>query len=98
MDPWTPRLPDSIRSSLSVPQGQVAVQEALELALDAETKAYEFFDQALPQISEQDVRELFDELRQEEIEHQDLVKKVMDKVETEPDFDPDDFVDEPIGH
>jgi rubrerythrin len=76
----------------------MSVQEALELALDAETKAYDYFDQALPQISDDDVRKLFEELRQEEIEHQDLVKQVMGKMETEPDFDPDDFVDEPIGH
>jgi rubrerythrin len=73
----------------------MSVQESLELALDAETKAYEFFDRALPQITDPDVKELFEELRQEEIEHQDLVKKVMDEVESEPDFDPDDFVDEP---
>jgi rubrerythrin len=76
----------------------MSVQEALDLALDAETKAYEFFDQALPRISDSDVKELFEELRQEEIEHQDLVKKVMSKVEQEPDFDPDDFVDEPHAH
>jgi rubrerythrin len=75
----------------------MSVQEALELALDAETKAYEFFDRALPQITDSDVRDLFEELRQEEIEHQDLVKKVMAKVEQAPDFDPDDFVDEPVG-
>jgi rubrerythrin len=52
----------------------------------------------MPEISDDDVKELFAELRQEEIEHQDLVKKVMAKVETEPDFDPEDFVDEPVGH
>jgi rubrerythrin len=52
----------------------------------------------MPEISDDDVKELFAELRQEEIEHQDLVKKVMAKVETEPDFDPKDFVDEPVGH
>ncbi len=75
----------------------MSVQEALELALEAETKAYEFFDQALPRISDSDVKELFEELRQEEIEHQDLVKKVMAKVEAGPDFDPDDFVDSPVG-
>jgi rubrerythrin len=73
----------------------MSVQESLELALDAETKAYDFFDRALPQITDPDVKELFEELRQEEIEHQELVKRVMDKVESEPDFDPDDFVDEP---
>jgi rubrerythrin len=76
----------------------MSVRQALELALAAETKAYEFFDRALPQISDEDVKKLFAELRQEEVEHQELVKKVMDKVEHEPDFDPEDFVDEPIGH
>ena len=75
----------------------MSVQESLELALDAETKAYEFFDQALPRIADSDVKELFTELRQEEVEHQDLVKKVMARVEQEPDFDADDFVDEPKG-
>jgi rubrerythrin len=76
----------------------MSVQQALELALDAETKAYEFFDKAMPQLADDDVKALFAELRQEEIEHQDLVKKVMETVETEPDFDPDDFVDGPVGH
>lgn len=75
----------------------MSIQDALELALDAETKAYDFFDQALPAIEDPDVRELFTELRQEEIEHQDLVKKVMAKVPGEPDFDPEDFVDGPVG-
>jgi rubrerythrin len=75
----------------------MSVRQALELALDAETKAYQFFDQALPRISDRDVNSLFQELRQEEIEHQDLVRKVMAKVDTEPDIDPDDFVDAPVG-
>ena len=75
----------------------MSMQEALELALDAETKAYDFFDRALPQIEDVDVRDLFAELRQEEIEHQDLVKKVMAKVPEDADFDPDDFVDGPVG-
>ena len=75
----------------------MSIQDALELALDAETKAYDFFDRALPSIEDPDVRELFTELRQEEIEHQDLVKKVMAKVPEEPDFDPEDFVDGPVG-
>lgn len=75
----------------------MSVEEALDLAKDAESKAYEFFDKALPQIDNDDVRELFVELRQEEIEHIDLVEKVRAKVGTEPDFDPDDFVDPPQG-
>ena len=75
----------------------MSVEEALDLAKDAENKAYEFFDKALPQIDDTTVRELFVELRGEEIEHIELVEKVRAKVETEPDFDPDDFVDPPQG-
>ena len=75
----------------------MSVEEALDLAKDAENKAYEFFDKALPRIEDSDVRKLFVELRQEEIEHIELVEKVRTKVEIEPDFDPDDFVDPPQG-
>ena len=73
----------------------MSVEEALDLANEAETKAYDFFDAALPELEDSEVRELFAELREEEIEHINLVKKVREKVQTEPDFDPDDFVDEP---
>ncbi|HOC43390.1 MAG TPA: ferritin family protein [Thermoanaerobaculales bacterium] len=75
----------------------MSMEDALELALDAETKAYQFFDQALPEIDNPEVRELFAELLQEEIEHMDLVKRVMAAVPEEPDFNPDDFVDAPVG-
>ena len=68
------------------------------MADEAEKKAYEFFDAALPELEDSEVRELFAELREEEIEHIDLVKKVRDKLGTEPDFDPEDFVDAPHGH
>ena len=75
----------------------MSMQDALDLALDAETKAYEYFNQALPEIKNVEVRELFAELLQEEIEHMDLVKKVMASVPQDPDFDPADFVDAPVG-
>jgi rubrerythrin len=76
---------------------KLSLKDALDLALDAETKAYNFFDQALPEIKNAEVRELFAELLQEEIEHMDLVKKVMAKVPQDPGFDPADFVDGPAG-
>ena len=75
----------------------MSMEDALELALDAETKAYNYFDRALPEIKDPTVRELFAELLQEEIGHMDLVKRVMAAVPAEPDFDPDDFVDAPVG-
>lgn len=75
----------------------MSVHAALKVALAAETKAYEFFDRALPQISDQGVKELFTELREEEIEHQELVKKEMAKLPPDAGLDADDFVDEPYG-
>ena len=75
----------------------MSVRQALDVAMDAEVKAYEFFDRALPEVKNEDVKALFAELRQEEIEHQDLVKAEMAKVPDGKDFDPKDFVDEPTA-
>jgi rubrerythrin len=75
----------------------MSIHEALNVALDAETKAFEFFDQALAQISDDGVKALFSELREEEIEHQDLVKEQMAKYPPDAGFNPDDFVDQPVG-
>jgi rubrerythrin len=75
----------------------MSVHDALKVALEAETKAFEFFDSALGEISDAGVKALFAELRQEEIEHQDLVKEQMKKYPPDQGLDPDDFVDEPVG-
>ena len=53
----------------------ISPRKVLEIALDSEIKAHDFFDRALPHIADPDVRQLFEELRGEEIEHQDLVRK-----------------------
>jgi rubrerythrin len=75
----------------------MSVRQALDVAMDAEVKAYEFFDRALPVVEDEAVRELFTELRQEEIEHQELVRAEMAKLGESGDFDPDDFVDGPAA-
>jgi rubrerythrin len=64
--------------------------------MESEIKAYEFFDKALPGIKDSSVRKLFEELRDEETEHQDLLKEQMAKYPDtlEPDVDPED-VDTP---
>jgi len=71
-------------------------RHALEVAMDSEIKAWEFFDQALPGIQDPAVRQLFEELRDEEAMHQGLLDKQKAKYpETmEPDVDPED-VDTP---
>jgi rubrerythrin len=82
---------DAVRAFMSV-------QSALEVALQAEIKAYEFYDGALPEVSDADIRELFVQLRDEESRHQEMIREVMDKVPAGQSFDPDDFVDDPVGH
>ena len=75
----------------------MTLQDALDVALAAETKAFEFFDGALPEVNDPEVRELFSELRQEEIEHMQMVREQMKKIPESDDFNPDDFADEGVA-
>ena len=70
---------------------------AMETALRCEEKAHAFFVAALPRVHDADVRQLFEELRDEEVEHQDLVKKELAKLPPEPALNPDDFEDDPTA-
>jgi rubrerythrin len=72
-------------------------RQAMETALRCEEKAHAFFVAALPQISDPHVKALFEELRNEEVEHQDLVKRELAKLPPGPDVNPDDYADEPVG-
>ena len=78
------------------PRPFMSTRHALEVAMESEVKAYEFFDQALPGIKDPEVRKLFQELRDEEAEHQRLLHEQKAKYpETmAPAVDPDD-VDTP---
>lgn len=75
----------------------MTLQDALQVAMAAETKAFEFFDGALPEVKDPEVRELFTELRQEEVEHMDMVREQMKKIPAADGFDPGDFADEPVA-
>jgi rubrerythrin len=72
-------------------------RQAMETALRAEEKAHGFFVAALPRISDANVKRLFEELRDEEVEHQNLVKKELAKLPPGPDVNPDDYADEPVA-
>ncbi len=76
----------------------MSAREAMEVALDAEVKAYEYFDAALPFLTNADVKVLFEELREEEVAHQDLVRATMAKLPPGPGPDPELYADEPVGH
>ena len=75
----------------------MTIQQALKVAMAAEKKAFDFFDQALPQVDDPEVRELFTELRQEEVEHMQMVRDQMKKAPPEDGFDPEDFADPPVA-
>ncbi len=71
-------------------------KEALLVAMRSEKKAYEFFDAALPHLKDAEVKALFEELRAEEIHHQDLIAKELQKLPDGPSIPLDAFVDDPI--
>jgi rubrerythrin len=73
----------------------MSLRQALHVVMAAETKAYEFFDTNLKYITDPEVRILFEELREEEAEHQDAVRFEMAKLPAGPDPDPEDYADGP---
>jgi rubrerythrin len=75
----------------------MTARQAMEVALESEVKAHDFFDAALAFVHDPDVRTLFEELRAEETEHQDLVKAVMAKLPDHDDAAADFEPDEPVG-
>jgi len=75
----------------------MTLQDALKVAMEAERKAFEFFDGALDEVTDSEVRELFTELRQEEVEHMEMVREQMKKVPAGDGLDPSDFADEPVA-
>jgi rubrerythrin len=76
----------------------MTLHDALAVALAAEKKAFEFFDGALPEVEDPEVRELFTDLRQEEVEHMQMVRQQMKSAGQGDGFDPDDFADEGVAH
>ncbi len=72
-------------------------RQAIEVALQCEVKAHDFFDSALQHVTDAQVRELFKELREEELEHKSLLEEEMAKLPAIPDVNPDDYADEPTA-
>jgi rubrerythrin len=73
-------------------------REALAVALRAEEKAWAFFNEAIAALpAESEVARLFVELRAEEIEHQDLVRRQIGKLPPDSGQKVTDYEDEPVG-
>jgi rubrerythrin len=70
-------------------------RRAMEAALASELKARRFFQAALPALKDPEVHTLFQELRDEEIEHQKLVQAQLDRLPPDSGISDEDFVDAP---
>ena len=72
------------------PRVFMSPRQAMEVALRSEEKAWSYFDDALRVVKDPDVRKLFDELRAEEKQHQEYIKKAMATLPTGPDVEEDE--------
>jgi rubrerythrin len=81
---------DEVRASMTR-------RQALEVALRAEEKAHAFFDAALPYVRNAEAKKLFEELREEEVEHQQMLRAELAKLPPDAPGEPGDFEDEPVA-
>ena len=72
------------------PRVFMSPRQAMEVALVSEEKAWSYFDDALRHVKDPDVRKLFDELRAEEKQHQEYIKKAMATLPPGPDVEEDE--------
>lgn len=61
----------------------MSVYQAFEVALKAEIKAHDFYAGALEYVTNPDIKKLFEELRDEETEHVNMVKDILGKLPDE---------------
>ena len=85
-----------IQSDIEAPAPEKAVRymsprHALEVAMESEIKAYEFYNGILPFVKDATVRELVKSLRDEEVEHQRLLNEKRSGYANtlESDFEPE---------
>jgi len=70
---------------------------ALRIALASELRARDFYAGALEKVIDPDVRALFAEMHEEELEHEGLVKAALAKLPPEEEQDPDLMSDGPVS-
>jgi rubrerythrin len=76
----------------------MTVRQALETAVHAEERADAFWDQAMAQAADPEVRALFRELHDEEIRQEEWLKRSLGALPPDPELSADDFADEPTEH
>jgi rubrerythrin len=76
----------------------MSVLEAYQVALSSERKAHEFYDRALRYVTEPEVKTLFEELREEEAEHVQMVEALIAKLPPSARVAPEDEDDLPDSY
>ena len=69
--------------------------KAYQVALKAEQKAHAFYDQALRWVTQPDVKALFEELREEEAEHVQMLSDIIAKLPPSAEDDLEDLDQDP---
>jgi len=69
------------------PRVYMSARQAMEVALKSEEKAWDYFDAALKHVKDPEVKKLFEELRAEEVQHQDYIKKALASLPPGPDVE-----------
>ncbi len=75
---------------VGAPRWNMSPLKALQVALAAEQKAWAFYDGALAGVKQLDVRALFQELREEEAEHVQMVEAIIARLPPEAALDVED--------
>ena len=76
----------------------MTLREAMHTALAAEEKAEAFFENAIRQVRDVEVRALFDELRDEEARVHEQLERELAELPTEREGNDEAFADEPVAH
>ncbi|MDH5535374.1 MAG: ferritin family protein [Betaproteobacteria bacterium] len=72
------------------PRWNMSQLKAFQMALASEKKAFAFYDEALPGVKQPDVKALFEELRDEEAEHIQMIETIIAKLPPSAAIDHED--------
>ena len=72
------------------PRVFMSARQAMEVALKSEEKAWDYYDAALKGVKDPEVKKLFEELRAEEVQHQDYLRKALANLPAGPDVEEDE--------
>jgi len=86
---------------IASPHWRMSTLDAYRIALASEKKAFAFYDQALRHVENPEIKALFEELRDEEAEHVQMIEAIMAKLPpsaAEELEDEDDYPDKQYAH